>query len=73
MAAWTLAEAKTYLQEALDARARILRAQGYSVDDYRLDRPDLNKVREEIQFWSKEVDRLSSGGIKARRTIPRDD
>jgi len=62
MARWTLEEAQRRLQLYLDAEEAILVGnQEYSIADRTFKRADLGIIRERIQFWANEVERLEAG------------
>ena len=72
---WTLEVARTHLQAFLDAELAVATGQSYKIGSRNLTRIDVQEVKERIQFWSNEVDRLENGrkkGIRAYRAVIRD-
>ena len=75
MAGWTLEQARTHLQAYLDADLALATGKSYKIGSRNLTRLDAAEVKERINFWSNEVDRLENGrpkGIKAYRAVIRD-
>ena len=64
MAAWTLATAQEHLAAWMQAELALASAQEYSINTggsaRSLKRADLGMVANQIKFWKKEVERLSS-------------
>jgi len=61
----------------LTAEEAISKGQSYTLDNRRLDRANLAQVREQIQFWQKELAKAqaATNGRSRRRTmrfVPRD-
>lgn len=79
MPAWTLQFAQTRLSLWLDAEAALATGgQSYTLDvggsKRSLTRADLSEVREQINYWRREVTRLESGsgsGPRVRLVVPR--
>ena len=75
MASWTLEVAKTHLNAYLEADLALATGKSYKIGSRNLTRLDAAEVKERIQFWSNEVERLEAGrkkGIRAYRAVPRD-
>ena len=75
MASWTLEVARTHLNAYLEADLALATGKSYKIGSRNLTRLDAAEVKERIQFWSNEVDRLENGrpkGIRAFRVVPRD-
>lgn len=75
MAGWTLEQARTHLQAYLDADLALATGKSYKIGSRSLNRTDAAEVKERINFWSNEVERLEAGrkkGIRAFRAVPRD-
>ena len=75
MTSWTLEVAKTHLNAYLEADLALATGKSYKIGSRNLTRLDAAEVKERIQFWSNEVDRLENGrpkGIRAYRTVVRD-
>ena len=75
MASWTLEVAKTHLSAYLEADLALATGKSYKIGSRNLTRLDAAEVKERIQFWSNEVDRLENGrpkGISAYRVVIRD-
>ncbi|MBE0470429.1 MAG: hypothetical protein IBX55_13105, partial [Methyloprofundus sp.] len=74
MPAWTLEEAKSYLQNWIEAEVSVSTGQSYKIGSRTLTRASLTDIRERISFWRAEVGRLESGrkpGARVMRIIPR--
>ena len=75
MASWTLEVARTHLNAYLEADLALATGKSYKIGSRNLTRLDAAEVKERIQFWSNEVDKLENGrpkGIRAFRAVPRD-
>ena len=75
MAGWTLEVARTHLQAYLDADLALATGKSYRIGSRNLTRLDAAEVKERINFWSNEVERLEAGrkkGMRAFRAVPRD-
>ena len=75
MAGWTLEIARTHLQAYLDADLALATGKSYRIGSRNLTRLDAAEVKERINFWSNEVERLENGrpkGIRQMRAVPRD-
>ena len=64
MAAFTLAEAQEKLDEVSAAYSEALQSQELTVGNRRVRRPDIKILREDIEYWSSQVTKLSRGGIR---------
>jgi uncharacterized small protein (DUF1192 family) len=72
---WTLEQAKTHLQAFLEAEIAVATGQSYRIGSRSLTRANLSEIKERINFWKNEVERLESGrpkGIKQMRVVIRD-
>ena len=72
---WDLQTAKLHLQSWLECDLALSTGKSYKIGSRNLSRTDASEVKERIQFWSNEVDRLEAGrpkGIRAYRTVTRD-
>ena len=72
---WTLEVARTHLNAYLEADLALATGKSYKIGSRNLTRIDVQEVKERIQFWSNEVERLEAGrkkGIRAYRTVIRD-
>ena len=72
---WDLQTAKLHLQSWLECDLALSTGKSYKIGSRNLSRTDAAEVKERIQFWSNEVDRLENGrpkGIRAFRAVPRD-
>jgi hypothetical protein len=68
MSAFTLEEARTRLKMWLDAEAAVATGQSYQIGSRRLERANLNLIKEQILMWKKEVEDLESvQKFRARR------
>ncbi len=71
MAGLTQAQAEAQLALYIAAEEKVLSGQEYSIGSRRLKRADLAEIREGIQFWNAEVQRLSNGaGVRVRGLTP---
>lgn len=68
----TLERAKQHLEAWLDAELAVSTGQSYSIGSRSLTRASLPEIRKQINYWRKEVDKLSGVGRKTRRFVPRD-
>jgi uncharacterized small protein (DUF1192 family) len=72
---WTLEQAKTHLQAFLEAEIAVATGQSYRIGSRSLTRANLSEIKERINFWKNEVERLEAGrkkGISAYRAVIRD-
>ena len=72
---WDLQTAKLHLQSWLEADLALATGKRYRIGSRNLTRVDAQEVKERIQFWSNEVDRLENGrpkGIRPYRAVIRD-
>ena len=72
---WDLQTAKLHLQSWLEADLSLATGKSYKIGSRNLTRVDAAEVKERIQFWSNEVERLEAGrknGIRAYRAVIRD-
>ena len=67
-------EARTTLQMWLDAERAVATGQSYKIGTRSLTRANLADIRESIQVWRREIDRLEAKHTGARvfRAVPRD-
>ena len=75
MAGWTLEQARTHLNAYLEADLALATGKSYRIGSRNLTRIDAQEVKERIQFWSNEVERLEAGrkkGMRMIRAVPRD-
>jgi uncharacterized small protein (DUF1192 family) len=75
MAGWTLEQARTHLQAYLEADLALATGKSYKIGSRNLTRLDAAEVKERINFWSNEVERLENGrpkGIRQMRVVIRD-
>lgn len=71
MAAISQAVAEQKLAMWLDALDKIAMGQSYTINGRSLNRADLSKVQEQIEFWEKRVNRAAAGGIRLSEAVPR--
>lgn len=64
MAGITQAQAQSHLDEWLAADFAVSKGQAYSIGGRTLSRADAATIRANIEFWDRQVKRLSRGGIK---------
>ena len=75
MGSWTLEVAKEHLQAFLDAEIAVATGQSYKIGSRSLTRANLSEIKERINFWRNEVERLENGrakGIRQMRVVIRD-
>jgi len=74
MAGITLEQAEARLQQYLDAEAKALAKQSYTIDGRSLSYADLGEIREGIKTWDercKTLEASSSGRSRARTVVAR--
>jgi len=64
MAGITQSQAQAHLDEWLAADLAVSKGQAYSISGRTLSRADAATIRANIEFWDRQVKRLSRGGIK---------
>lgn len=69
--AWTLDEAKQHLDAWMQAEMACSTGQRYRIGSRELTRADLPHIAERVDYWKREVDRLSNRR-KSFRAVPRD-
>jgi hypothetical protein len=71
---WELEEAKMHLNTWLKAELAVAAGQSYRIGSQEVTRANLMQIRERVNFWRREVERLQSGrsGIRVIRGVPRD-
>ena len=70
MAGITLSQAESQLSSWLAADSAVANGQSYSIAGRSVTRADASEIRENIQFWDRQVKRLSRGGIRVRGGTP---
>ena len=60
----TLAQAQSQLSSWLAADTAVAAGQSYSIGDRSLTRADADKITKKIDYWNKQVMRLTRGGIR---------
>ncbi len=75
MPAITLEDAKQRLMDWMEADAALAAGQSYEIYGRKLSRVDAEQVRENIKFWSDQVNKIEraqsgQGGIRIRQIIP---
>ena len=70
----TIEEAQETLRLWLDAERAVATGQSYKIGTRSLTRANLADIRESVQFWRREIDRLEAKHTGARvfRAVPRD-
>ena len=70
----SIEEARSTLKMWIDAERAVATGQSYKIGTRSLTRANLADIRESIQFWRREIDRLEAKRIGARvfRGVPRD-
>ncbi|MDP5277153.1 DUF6148 family protein [Chengkuizengella axinellae] len=69
---WTIDTAKTHLESWLKAELAVSTGQSYRIGSRELRRADLNEIRKQILFWSREVKKLEKNPRRVRRIVPID-
>lgn len=69
MAGITLEQAETKLNQYLEAESKILANQSYEFQGRRLNRANLQEVRDGIAIWDSRVKELAAKSSGARRTV----
>lgn len=59
-----ISQAQAHLDEWLAADLAVSKGQAYSIGGRSLSRADAATIRSNIEFWDRQVKRLSRGGIK---------
>lgn len=74
MSAWTLETAQKHLAAWLDAELAVTTGQEYRIGTRSVSRANLAEIRQQVLFWRREVENLSSkrGPRRVMRVIPRD-
>ena len=70
MAGITLAQAEEKLQIWMDADDAVATGKSYAIGNRSLSRADAVTIRDNINYWQKQVDRLTRGGIRITRATP---
>lgn len=70
MAGITLAQAEAKLALWMEADERVSRSQYYMLDGKQLTRANAEQIRSNIEYWDRQVKRLSRGGMKIQRGVP---
>lgn len=70
MAGITLPQSESQLSAWLAADLAVASGQSYSIAGRSVTRADASEIRENIQFWDRQVKRLSRGGIRVRGASP---
>jgi hypothetical protein len=69
MSGISLATATERLQQYLDAEAKVLTGQQYSIGDRSLTRANIAQIREGIKYWDAQVKRLSAANSGRGRSL----
>lgn len=70
MAGITLAQAEAKLALWLTADDKVSKGQHYIIDGQQVTRAHAAEITRKIEFWDRQVKRLSRGGIRARAVTP---
>lgn len=70
MAGITLAQAETQLAAWLAADTAVASGQAYSISGRSLTRANAKEIRENLEFWDRQVKRLTRGGIRVTGGTP---
>lgn len=71
MAGITLETAEAKLQQYLDAEAKIMAGQSYTIGSIHYSRADLAAVQKGIELWNARCQQLAGTGIRVAEVIPR--
>lgn len=66
----TLAQAESQLATWLAADSAVASGQGYSIAGRSLNRANASEIRENIEYWDRQVKRISRGGISMKGATP---
>lgn len=69
MAGITLEQAQAQLENWLAASTAVATSQSYSIGSRSLTRADASEIREQIDYWQNQVNRLSAGGSRKTRYV----
>jgi len=72
MAGITLSQAETALAAWIAADTAVASGQSYSISGRSLTRANAREITDKIQFWDRQVKRLTDGGISIRQVTPVD-
>jgi len=70
LAGITLAQAEAQLTAWLNANTAVASGQSYSIAGRSLTRANAEEILKQIEFWDRQVKRLSAGGIQVKRIVP---
>lgn len=70
MAGITQAEAESQLTVWLAASTAVASGQSYSIAGRSLNRANAREIRENIEFWDRQVKRITRGGISMKGATP---
>jgi len=72
MAGITLERAQAHLDSWMEADLKVAGGQAYSIGGRSLTRANAKEIRDNITFWSRQVDRLTGGrsGPRVRGVTP---
>lgn len=73
----SLEVAKQHLNAWLEAELAVTTGQSYQMGSRRLDRANLQQIREQIKYWENKVNQLElmnrkRGKVRVMRAVPRD-
>ena len=72
MALYTLDQARQHLDAWMAADLALATGKEYRIGSRTLQRSDASEVKERINFWAREVNKLQGKSIRTRRVIPFD-
>jgi hypothetical protein len=70
MAGITQAQAEAQLALYIDAEAKVLGGQAYTIGGRSLTRANLKEIRDGITYWNSQVKSMTRGGISIRGATP---
>lgn len=63
MAAWTLEEAQTKLQQWLDADSSVAKQKSVTIGDRTITHENASEIRKNISFWRNEVELIERAAL----------
>jgi hypothetical protein len=72
--ALSVAQAQAHLDAWIAADLAVAASQSYTIGTRSLTRANAREIREQVAYWRRQVDQLTSGrsGVRIIRAVPRD-
>lgn len=70
MAGISLTQAQTKLDSWIAAEAAVADSQSYNIAGRSLTRANLAEIGDRVEYWDRQVKRLTRGGIRVRGVTP---